>query len=194
MSRLPITLRLTLVFAAVTAAILAATGLFVHARLSDELDRTVQESLRSRADDVVAFLHRVGPGSAALPANRLTEAQESFSQVIDRRDAVVAATPAIGERPLLTSAELRRARESTFITDRRAVPHWEEERLRLLATPIVVGEKRLVAIVGMSMEDQHDALQGHVEQLLVGGAGALLLATLSAFGLARAALRPVESL
>ena len=194
MSRLPITLRLTLVFAAVTAAILAATGMFVHARLSDELDRTVQESLRSRADDVVAFLHRVGPGSGSLPANRLTEAQESFSQVIDRRGAVVAATPAIGQRPLLTPAELRRARERTIITNRGAVPHWEEEHLRLLATPILTGGQRLVAVVGMSMEDQHDALQGHGEQLLVGGAGALLLATLSAFGLARAALRPVESL
>ena len=41
MRRLPITIRLTLVFAAVMAAVLAVTGLFLYVRLGAELDRVV---------------------------------------------------------------------------------------------------------------------------------------------------------
>jgi two-component system OmpR family sensor kinase len=195
MGRLPITLRLTLVFAAVTAAILGATGLYLHARLAGELDRAVRESLRSRADDVASLLHQARTPSRGEAGARLTEAGESFFQVVDARGAVVSGTRAIGRRRLLSRGELRRARRGTIITDRAALPRWDEGYLRLLATPVVTGRgERVVVVVGTSMEDQNDALQSHAHQLLVGGPVALLLATLTAFGLARAALRPVEAL
>jgi signal transduction histidine kinase len=194
-SRVPITVRLTAVFAAVTAAILAATGLYLHARLRDELNHSVRDTLRSRADDVAALVHRGRPGPRGLTRTRLTEAGESFFQIIDARGRVVGGTRAVGRRPLLSRGELERARRTTILTDRAALPHWDEDRLRLLATPIAVkGGRHVVAVVGMSTEDVRDALQGHAGQLLIGGPVALLLATLTAFALARAALRPVESL
>lgn len=194
MRRLPITIRLTLVFAVVTAAVLTATGIFLYARLAAELDRTAADSLRSRADDVSAFVQRLGPGAGGYAEARLTEVGESFSQIVDADGAVVGGTPAIGRRSLLAAADLRRAREHTILIDHDALPQWDEGALRLLATPIAVGGESVVAVVGMSMDDQRDALTGLVHQLLVGGPAALLLATLAAFGLARAALGPVESM
>ncbi len=194
MRRLPITLRLTLVFVVITAGVLAATGVFVHTRMAAELDRTAEDTLRSRADDVVASVQQAGPASRAEVGRRLTEAGESFSQIVDGTGAVVGGTPAIGPRPLLGPAELRRARAGTIITDHPGLPRWDEGPLRLLATPITMGGGRAVVVVGMSLADQRDALDGLARQLMIGGAAALLLATLTGFGLARAALRPVETM
>ncbi|MEP6954977.1 MAG: ATP-binding protein [Solirubrobacteraceae bacterium] len=194
MRRLPITIRLTLVFALITAAVLAATGLFLHARMAAELSRTADDALRSRADDVAAAVQQSGPDAAAEVRVRLTEVGESFSQILDAAGAVVGGTPAIGRRPLLGPDELRRARAATIITGHPALPRWDEGPLRLLATPIAVGDSSMVAVVGMSLSDQEDALDGLARHLLIGGPAALLLATLTGFGLARAALRPVEAM
>ncbi|MGZ4270415.1 MAG: sensor histidine kinase [Solirubrobacteraceae bacterium] len=194
MRRLPITIRLTLTFAVVTAAVLAATGLFVYARLSAELDQSVTDNLRSRADDVAAFVRRGGGLSRTDATKRLTEVGESFSQIIDAHGIVVGGTRAIGRHPLLGPGALAQARDHTIMTDHGALPHWDEQRLRLLATPIAVGGEHLVAVVGMSLSDQQDALTGLIHHLLIGGPAALLLATLTAFCLARAALAPVESM
>jgi hypothetical protein len=61
LAQLPVRLRLTLAFAVVMAALLPATGLFLYLRLGSALDRTIDQSLRSRADDVAA-LARTAPG------------------------------------------------------------------------------------------------------------------------------------
>ena len=54
---------MTLVFAAVMALVLGATGVFVYLRFSSELDATINAGLRSRANDVVAL---VKEGDAGL--------------------------------------------------------------------------------------------------------------------------------
>ena len=48
--------RVTLVSAALMAVVLAATGVFVYLRLQAELQRTVDETLRSRADAELLFV------------------------------------------------------------------------------------------------------------------------------------------
>ena len=52
----------------------------------------------------------------------------------------------------------------------------------------------LVVVVGTSVDDRDEALHGLLTLLLIGGPAALLLATLTALGVARAALRPVEAM
>jgi signal transduction histidine kinase len=66
--------------------------------------------------------------------------------------------------------------------------------MRLLAVPIHAQEHDLVVVVGASLVDRDQALASLGALLLVGGAGALLLASLAGYGLAAGALRPVESM
>jgi two-component system, OmpR family, sensor kinase len=192
--RLPITIRLTLVFTAVMAVVLAATGLFLYLRLGDELDRAVASGLRSRADDVAA-LARQSDGASAPPApGRLTDTDESVAQIVDARGRVVDEIPAASGRALLTPGELALARRRTMVVDRRTLDLFNGDPVRLLATPVVADGEARVVVVGASIDDRDEALQSLVAQMLIGGPVALLLASLTAFGVARAALRPVEGM
>src|SRR5919204_281221 len=79
MSRLPIRLRVAAAFAAAMALVLAGTGLFVYARLGDDLSRALDQDLRLRAQDLSALV-RSGHGSLAREgASRLVEPGESFA-------------------------------------------------------------------------------------------------------------------
>jgi myo-inositol-hexaphosphate 3-phosphohydrolase/signal transduction histidine kinase len=192
--RLPITIRLTLVFTGVMAVVLAATGLFLYLRLGDELDRAVASGLRSRADDV-ATLARQRDGASAPPApGRLTDADESIAQIVDARGRVVDEIPAAAGRILLTPRELASARRRTTIVDRRRLDIFEGDPVRILATPVDANGEPRVVVIGASIDDRDEALQSLVGQMLIGGPVALLLASLTAFGVARAALRPVEDM
>jgi two-component system OmpR family sensor kinase len=194
MKRLPITIRLTVIFAAVMAAVLAGTGLFLHARLGSELDHTLEEGLESRADDVAAVVRRDGARSLnARGSGGLTDPDESVVQVIDSRGVVVAGTRTVRDRPLVRRAELDEARNDTVHVERRHLPGEEgAPPLRLLATPARSGRRPLVIVVGASLEERDEALSSLAAQMLIGGPIALLLASLTAFGVAHASLRPVE--
>lgn len=172
MSRLPFRLRLTLGFTAVMAVALVAVGAFVYSRMSSDLDEALNQSLRSR-----------GTGGA------LVEGDESFAQVVGPDGEVVSASPGAGRVPVLSGAELERARREPFFTDRDSVAGFDEH-VRLLARP--AGGR--VVIVGASREDREEALASLRDVLLVGGPLALLAAALAAYGLATAALRPVDAM
>src|SRR5204863_6290611 len=66
------------------------------------------------------------------------------------------------------------------------------EPARLLAVPVQARGRRLVAVAGAFLDDRRDELRSLASLLAVGGAGALLLASLAGYGVAAAALRPVE--
>lgn len=193
MSRLPITIRLTLVFALAMTAVLVGTGVFMHIRLASDLDAALDEGLRSRADDLAASVERRGVGSIRSRPARLTEVGESVAQVLGARGELLDGSGRAGKRPLLRPAELREARTRTLLVERRSQPNVREDPMRLLAAPVGASGERVV-LVGASLDDRDEALEGLAAQLLIGGPLALLLATLAAWGLARAALRPVESM
>ena len=170
MSRLPLRLRLALVFGAAMAAVLAAAGAFLYVRLGDSLEEQLHESLAARAQAVVATF-RDGAGLAGD--------EEEFAQVLGADGDVVAASPGFGGEALISSAE--RARAPVILARPDA---------RLLAVP--AGSRTVV--VGGSLEDRDEALAGLLAQLLVGGPAALVLASLAGYLLAGAALRPVEAM
>ena len=60
MNRLPIRLRLTLVFALAMAVVLLLAGWLVYARVSHSLSSALDQQLRSRAQDVSALVRREG--------------------------------------------------------------------------------------------------------------------------------------
>ena len=89
MSRLPVRLRLTLAFTAVMAVVLVAVGAFVYLRFDAELDSALDQSLRTRADD----LSSVAAATALSSGDRLVEPDESFAQVLARDGRVLDASP-----------------------------------------------------------------------------------------------------
>jgi heavy metal sensor kinase len=181
---IPIRFRLTAAFALAMAVVLAGTGLFLYVRLGSSLDRTIDQSLRERASDVAALVHRGDP--------RLAASGQSLAQVLDRSGAVVDSTSGL-RRPLLTDAEVARARGTSIEIRSRAVPG-SDEPARLLAKPVETKRGRLVVVVGTSLEDRGEALGSLLLALLIGGPLALLLASFAGYGLAAAALRPVEGM
>jgi len=192
-SRVPIRIRLTLGFTLAMVFVLAATGLFVYFRLQTALDQTLNAGLRSRADDVAALVQQSETGLSEGSNIRLAERGEGFAQVIDVRGKVIDTTLQLGHRPLLAVPDLARAMRRTVLVERRPFGQLDSPS-RILATPVVAQEQRLVVVVGASLEARDEALQGLLTQLLLGGPLALALASLVGYGLAAAALRPVESM
>jgi signal transduction histidine kinase len=193
LARVPIRLRLTLVFAAAMATVLAGMGLFLYLRVGAALDATIDQSLRGRADDVATLVRQPGSGLREAGGNRLAEQGESVAQLLAPDGAVLDSTPQLGDRPLLTDQQLTRAAAATIVVERASVPG-SDDPVRLLATPVQAQGGRLLVVVGASLEGRAEALESLLGQLLVGGPIALLLSSLLAYGLAAAALRPVESM
>jgi two-component system, OmpR family, sensor kinase len=195
LAHVPIRLRLTLVFAVAMAVVLAAMGLFLYLRLGAALDRTIEQSLRSRADDVTALLHETRSGLQETQPTQLAEQGQGFAQVVDPSGVVVDTTSSLVGRSLLDDDQLARAANATIMVDRPPFPG-SDDLIRLLATPVTTEDegRRLVVVVGASLEERADALENLRQLLYVGGSIALLLSSLLAYTLAAAALRPVESM
>jgi heavy metal sensor kinase len=191
--RLPVRLRLTLAFAGVMALVLAAVGAFLYLRFENDLRASVDQGLRSRAGDVAALVRQADSGLSEGGRSPLTEQGQSFAQILDGRGRVVDASPQLRKRPLLAGSDLARA-ESGTITIERDNPVEGGEPTRLLATPVRAQGKKLVIAVGTSLEDNEASLGNLLALLLIGGPAALLLASLAGYGVAAAALRPVEAM
>jgi signal transduction histidine kinase len=166
------------------AIVLAAMGLFLYLRLGAALDRTIDQSLRERANDVGALVRQSD--------SRLAERGESLAQVLGPNGSIVDSTRGL-DRPLLTGSEIARAQGASIEIPSRDVAG-SDEPARLLARPVDTQRGRVVVVVGASLEERGEALGSLLLALLIGGPVALLLSSLAGYGLAAAALRPVESM
>jgi heavy metal sensor kinase len=191
LDRLPIRFRLTFVFALAMALVLAGAGWLVYAHVASDLKGSLDQQLRSRAQDVSALVRR--DGSLKSTGGGLVEHGESFAELLTPNGKVVDATNPIGHAALLTSAELARARTHTLFADRDSVPGLNEEA-RMLALPVRRGQRRLVLVVGTTKENNAETLQSVLNAFLIGGPLALVLASLAGYALAGAALRPIEAM
>ena len=167
------------------ALVLLATGLFLYLRFESNLTASFDQGLRSRADAVGLNISDGAP---------LTENQESFAQAIGPGGKLVDATPGLARRSVLSPAQLAQARRRPVFVD-RGPPPGQDDPVRLLARPVKrEGRTLVVVVVGSATDDRDDALASLRKQLLIGGPLALLLASLTGYGLASAALRPVASM
>ena len=190
MSRFPIRLRLTLAFTAVAGILLAASGWFLHLRLSGDLSQALDQSLRQRSQDL-AVLVRDGVEPLDLESTGLIERGESFAQVVDSHGSVLAASSSLRGRALLAPRELARAREASLFLDRPLVPGLDEPA-RLLAVPVSSRDGQLVLVVGSTQGNRLETLATLRTELLVGGPVLLIAAALGGYLLSGAALRPVD--
>jgi signal transduction histidine kinase len=182
-SRIPIRLRLTLAFTVVMAAVLAAMSYFVYARVDDALLASLDQSLRSQAVDV-----------SHLDRGRLDldSAGGGIAQVI-RPDGTLVGSDPPGLPLLLRGADLRRVAGGGTILRSGRLPG-VDERWRVLARRAEVQGRPAVLVAARSLEPRDETLDHLLGELALAGPLALLVAALAGYGLAAAALRPVEAM
>ena len=190
MTHFPIRIRLALAFSVVMALVLAATGIVVYVRVADAVDRTLDAELRSRA-----ARDAIGLRNGALPRLvRSTDAgDETLTQVLGSGGQLIGSNDEDWQRPALNAQAAASLTAGGVLFD-ASPPDEPDERWRLLAVPLAERGSRFVVVVGKSREDHDEALASLRTELLIGGPIALLLASLAGYRLARAALRPVESM
>src|SRR6185312_8770077 len=98
MSRLPIRLRLTLLFALVMAVVLAATGFLIYRRVGATLLSSIDQGLRGQAAEAAS---RAEHGHEVV--DRDAAGGPSLGQVLAAGSVVRASTPA-RLKPLVTEA------------------------------------------------------------------------------------------
>jgi heavy metal sensor kinase len=194
MSRLPIRVRLTLAFALAMAVVLAATGAFLYLRLGSSLDDSVNERLQARTGELAPLVAQGATNAGELARAGLGDSDERFFQVLDVSGRAVASSRMIGKRPLLQGAALNRVASgelrSFTVDDVRGLPG----RARIRATRVDGRTGPRLLLVGESLEDRDETVRAFLIELSIVGPAALLLVSLLGYGLATAALRPVESM
>ncbi|HKZ14098.1 MAG TPA: ATP-binding protein [Solirubrobacterales bacterium] len=193
MSRVPIRLRVTLAFTAAMALVLIAIGFFVYNRLEARLDESINNGLRSRAGEVTALARTSERNLGAAHGASLIESDESFAQVLTTDGRIVDTTPQLRDRPVLDSSQLARAAAEPIFFERAGLPGIDTNA-RLLAAPVKTSSGTVIVVVGSSLGDRNDALDGLTALFLIGGSIGLLLASLVGYLATGAALRPVEAM
>ena len=193
MSRLPIRVRLTLVFAVVMTVVLAALGAFLYLRLGSTLNERVDERLRVRGDALLAAV--AGSRSAQrLDELRFVGDEEGFAQVVDADGSIRVAFGYAARSQLLADDELRRAHDARVVVEHDVgSADGDVAPARLVAVPVAGGSGRVV-VVGESLEDRDDALDALRTQLLIALPLALLVSSGIGYLVAAAALRPMEAM
>jgi len=183
---MPLRLRLTLAFAIAMAALLAAMGLVVYARVGSALLSSVDQALRSQAVETVTHPRErslIDPDIAGGAA---------VAQLLDARGRVLRSTPS-GLQPLVDPATFARVDAGARVLRTTDLPGRGSD-WRLLAVRIRTDAATRVLVVARSLQSRQDALNRLLGEFVIAGPIALLLASLAGYGLAAAALRPVESL
>ncbi|MHB9150353.1 MAG: sensor histidine kinase [Thermoleophilia bacterium] len=193
LAALPVRVRLTLGFAVAMGVVLATVGGFLYVGLSDAVDESIRAGLEARTGDVIALIQQADSGLNEGGGNVLTDQDESFAQVLDLSGDVVDSTPRFAGEAALTREQLATVDGKAIFFDRATLPGLEDP-FRLLASSVEAQDRRLVVVVGTSLERRDGTMSQLLTQLLLGGPVALLLASLLAYALASAALRPVESI
>ncbi|MQA74813.1 MAG: HAMP domain-containing protein [Solirubrobacterales bacterium] len=193
MSRLPIRLRLALAFAVVMALVLGATGAFVYARTADDVDRQIDRELSARLAGVIAIVRDDGDdlGDPEMDPLGRVDAEGAVQVLGPRGEVVDATSDQLLGGPLLSGERLDALVEGGE-TDLRLEP--SGETLRLVGDRAGDDGVQYTILVGASLAEREQALASLSRLLAIGGPIALLLASLASYGVATAALRPVDSM
>jgi two-component system, OmpR family, sensor kinase len=183
--RLPIRLKLTLLFTFVMGVLLTALSGFLYLHFRSDLDYNINESLRGRAQEIVSLVRGVDIEQDHSDYDPLPGRGEDFVQILDRSGRVLAASAGFEHPALLTHREISQAAGRSLLLQR-------QQSSRLFSMPINHGSAIVVA--GVLLAERDAALDKLDNALVTGGPVALLLASIAAYGLAAAALRPVESM
>jgi signal transduction histidine kinase len=167
------------------AAVLAAVGYVLYARIGSALMSSVDQTLHAQAREA---------STRAFEEKNLIDpdigAGATIAQLFDANGTVVRSTPA-DIAPLLRPADTRRiARGHSILRSislTRPAGEW-----RLLAVP--TRDAAGTIVVARSLESREETLDRLFREFLIAGPIALLLASIAGYGLAAAALAPVEAM
>ncbi len=181
---MPIRLRLAAAFALAAAALFALGGWLFAAGLFSAQLKTLDSQLTAQLAQAGRYLPAgTGPAASALPAG------DYLIQVIDASGRVRGAGGEAETAPLLTGDQLSLARQGPISLTRTV----DEENVRIVAAPLS-GHPGWTAVAAVSLEAYESTRSEVTRELTVGGAVFTAVAGLGAYGLARAALSPVERL
>jgi signal transduction histidine kinase len=189
MSSLPIRIRLTFPFALAMAAVLVAMGVFVYFRLSNALLTSIDQNLIAQAIESEGHL-RHSDGQELL--DRDTASGPTVGQVISANGAVLFSVPA-RKRPILDQAGREKALAGHRVWQSGDIPGLKND-WRVLAEPVTLPTGPAVLVIARSLNERKDSLKRLAREFLLSGPLALLLAIGAGYGLAAAALRPVEAM
>ena len=182
---MPIRLRLAIAFAFAAAAVFALGGWLFISSLSSAQLAGIDSQLAVQLTQAGRYLAAGGgSGSAASLAPG-----EYMIQVIDQAGRVRGASPDTGTVPLLTAAELGQARQGQISVTQLA----DEEPTRITAAPLT-GHPGWAAVAAISLESYESTMSQAVREVALAGCVFVVIASLGAYWLARAALSPVERL
>jgi two-component system, OmpR family, sensor kinase len=183
--RRPVTLRarLTLLFAAATAAVLLVVGLAVFVLFSLGITGSIDDGLRQRARALEAVAR-----DERTPTEIRADSGEPLLQLYAPDGTMLTGTRALGTHPVLTRAEVARAARAPFSDELEHAPTGGEARIRAFG----VDGGRLVAVIGESLDREHDLRVRLAVLLAIVLPAALLAASYLGYRLAGAALAPVE--
>ena len=185
--RLPIRLRLTLVFTLSMAVLLTVTAGFVYLRLGAELLRTTDTALLTQAEAVAAGIGQPGQGDAFSAAS--ARGLETVTQVLGPGGSVQEWSPGLATRPAVPASVLRGIRRTAYLD---ASVRGIEGPARVIVLPQGNGTHGGWVLVAASLESRNEALSALLVLLLIGGPVTLALAGAAGWLVAGAALRPVE--
>jgi signal transduction histidine kinase len=190
-SRIPVRIRVAAAFAVTMAIVLGWAAYLLYVDVGKELTEAVDRELQVRAHDLTLVVGRKGGPAEVASAPGFVEPGERYGQLLDERGTVVAATPGLADRPLLTGDELEAAQTDRLFLNRAAVPGLDEPS-RFLAQAVDTPTGTHVLIVGATREDRRETLDALRTQLLIGGPIALAIATAAGYFLAGLSLRQVD--
>jgi signal transduction histidine kinase len=186
---MPIRLRLALLFAVAFTVVYSLGAWLLVTRLSSAVLHKTDTQLAAQLSQAAAYLPSDEGGGSRFAAGGSLASGGAVVQVIDSSGRVRGTSSEAESEPLLTGRELQRARHARITLTLRV----DEVPERLVAGPLA-GHPGWVAIAGVSLRSAEATLGDVTGGVVIGGAAFILIASAGAYGLARAALSPVERL
>jgi two-component system, OmpR family, sensor kinase len=183
-SSIPIRLRLTIVFAAAMVCVIGAMAVLVYVRVGDALMTSVDQTLRAQATEALAHAHDEHGLVDPDAASGVTLAQVTNAAGRPVKSSQPGLSPLLA--PRVAAASARGERLFRTVSLQRPPGEW-----RVLAEPLSSGG---AIVVARSLTARDEALHRISRELLIAGPLVVLLASLAGYGLAAAALRPVEAM
>jgi signal transduction histidine kinase len=193
---MPIRLKLAGTFAGVMVVLFGVMFLVLYEEYAAGLDNSIRASLVTRAADLAVI---ASESDARLRAHRvLPQGSGGFAQIVDPTGEVLATTPGVGDRLLLSRPQLAAAAGGDGAV---TVDVGERAVLRAYRVPVTgtsradrLGKNANVLIVGVSLANRNHELNQLQTLMFFGGPIALLLACFAGYVVAAKALAPVESM
>ena len=184
-----IRLRLAVVFTAAAALLFALGSWLFVAELSASLLSSIDAQLASQLSRATRYVP-AGPAHTSPPPGTGSPAPgEYVVQVIDPAGRVRGGSADAGTTPLLSRTQISQARQHGFAVTMSD----EDEHERVKARPLA-GHPGWVAVATVDLEAFDRTRSDVTRELVIAGVVFVAAAGLGSYGLARAALSPVERL